>query len=158
MPMRTDVNTHEVYYQATWHQVDIMVSLLAKDWSVSRALIGADLNGADGWSLSWTPSGLTEDNLYFFRASGLDVSGLHGSEIFLLRYNCSQAYVAGDYDNDGQVGLPDLNYLISFIALGGPAPVGGAGRADANCDNSVNIADVVYYMNYLFGNAATPCY
>ena len=59
---------------------------------------------------------------------------------------------------DDQANVVDLNYLMQFITLDGPAPIGGAGRADANCDNHVNVADVVYYMNYLFNTAGPPCY
>lgn len=156
--MRTNLGTNEVYLNGNWQRVDLMVSLLAKTWVVSRSLMGADLNGGDGWSFSWTPSGLTEDSLYFFRANGRDAVGLTGSFTVLLRYNCSQSYTPGDFDNDGQASILDLSYLIAFLALDGPPPVGGAGRADCNCDNNVNIADVVYYMNYLFGNAGPPCY
>ena len=156
--IRANLDVSEVYFNGSWQHVDLMVSLLAYDWIVSRSLIGADMNGADGWSLSWVPTGLTEDNPYFFQASGRDAGGLYGSEVALLRYNCSQAYLPGDYDNNGHASILDLSYLIEFIALDGPAPVGGAGRADANCDNNVNVADVVYYMNFLFGSAAPPCY
>ncbi len=156
--MHNNLGLNEVYFNGTWQRVDLMVSLLAKTWVVSRALIGGDLNGADGWSFSWTPSGLTEGSLHFFRAKGRDSSGLSGATTVLLKYNCSQAYTPGDYDNDDQANIRDLNYLIEFIVLEGSPPVGGAGRADANCDNNVNVADVVYYMNYLFGNADPPCY
>ena len=63
----------------------------------------------------------------------------------------------GDYNNDGRANIADLNYLVAFITHAGPAPVGGSGRADANCDSRVNIGDVVYYVNYMFGTSATPC-
>lgn len=156
--MRTYLGTNQVHYNGNWQRVDLMVSLLAKDWAVSRSLIGADLNGTNGWSFSWTPTGLTEDNPYFFPAFGYDAGGLVGSWAVLLKYNCSQTYTPGDYDGDDQANVVDLNYLMQFITLDGPAPIGGAGRADANCDNHVNVADVVYYMNYLFDTAGPPCY
>lgn len=156
--MRTSLGTNQVHYNGNWQRVDLMVSLLAKDWAVSRSLIGADMNGADGWSFSWTPTGLTEENPYFFLAFGHDAGGLVGSWAVLLKYNCSQTYTPGDYDGDDQANVVDLNYLMQFITLDGPAPIGGAGRADANCDNHVNVADVVYYMNYLFNTAGPPCY
>lgn len=156
--MRTNLATNQVHYNGNWQSVDLMVSLLARDWAVSRSLIGADMNGADGWSFSWTPTGLTEENAYFFPAFGHDAGGLVGSWVVLLKYNCSQTYTPGDYDGDDQANVVDLNYLMRFITLDGPAPIGGAGRADANCDNHVNVADVVYYMNYLFNTAGPPCY
>ncbi|MFQ6008153.1 MAG: dockerin type I domain-containing protein, partial [Candidatus Zixiibacteriota bacterium] len=156
--MRNNLGINEIYFNGSWHRVDLMISLLAKTWVVSRILVGADLNGADGWSFTWNPTGLTEDSLYFFRATGHDNTGLTGSQTVLLRYNCSQTYVLGDYNNDGRADIGDLTYLIEFMTLSGPPPVGSAARADSNCDHNVNIADIVYYMNFLFGNADQPCY
>jgi hypothetical protein len=47
--------------------------------------------------------------------------------------------------------------LIEFITRDGQEPFGGAFRSDCNCDNAVNIADIIYYMNYLYGTASPPC-
>ncbi len=156
--MRQNLSINEVYFNGHWQRVDLAVTLWPADWVVSRSLVGADLNGVDGWSISWTPSGLIEDNPYFFLTQGRDAGGLRGFDMVLLRYDCSQTYTLGDYDDDDQATVADLTYLIEFIALDGPAPIGGAGRADANCDNNVNVADLVYYMNYLFGSTGPPCY
>jgi hypothetical protein len=156
--MRNNFGTNEILYNGNWQRVDLMVSLLAKTWNVSRTLIGADLNGNDGWTFTWTPSGITEDSIYFFRATGHDDAGLSGSQAVLLKYTCSQTYTVGDYNGDGFADIRDLNYLISYLALDGPPPVGGPIRADCNCDAYINIADIVYYMNYLFGNVSSPCY
>jgi hypothetical protein len=47
-------------------------------------------------------------------------------------------------------------HLINYLFIGGSAPdpiqVG-----DANLDGVVNIADVVYLVNYLFENGPVPC-
>ena len=66
--------------------------------------------------------------------------------------------MTGDFNNDGAADLGDLFLLTDFITRGGPPPAGGGARADANCDNYVNVTDVVYFMNYLFGNVGAPCY
>ena len=158
LPMRQFSGKGNVYINGTWQQVDMMVSLKADDWTVTRNSIGADLNGADGWAIHWTPSGLTENNHYFFLTYGNDASGLSGTSSILLHYTCAQEYLPGDYNDDGQVNILDLEYILNYVALGGPPPVGGAERADANCDNHINIADVVYYMNYIFGSSSQPCY
>ncbi|MFH1372698.1 MAG: dockerin type I repeat-containing protein [bacterium] len=158
MPMRAGLSTGELLYNGTWQRVDLLLSILGWPWDVSRQLLGADFVGADGWSYSWIPTGLAEDSLYFFIAGGHDVGGLAGFGTVLLKYNCSDSYVAGDYTQDDETNVVDLNLLIQFVAYGGEPPDGGAGRADANCDGIINIADVVYYMNFLFGNAGPPCY
>jgi len=144
--------------EGEWQSVDLMIAVSARQWSVNRTLIGTDFNDADGWSFDWTPSGFSDNDLVFVRAIGADRSGMSGESSVLLRYNCASTFVAGDYDNDGGATISDLSYLIEFLALGGPPPAGGVIRADANCDRTVNIADIVYYMNFLFGKVATPCH
>ncbi len=149
-PMRASFGSSELYVGGVWHRVDMMVSLLARDWAVSRIWIGADFNPSDGWSMNWTPSGLTEGTQQFVRAVGQDSLNTRGSSAILVRYTCATTYKKGDYNNDGAADIADLYVLIDAITRGGTPPVGGMARADANGDSSVNIADIVYYMNYLF--------
>ena len=37
-------------------------------------------------------------------------------------------------------------------------PVGGAGRADANCDGNIDISDVIFMVKYVFEGGIDPCY
>ncbi|MGH8015880.1 MAG: dockerin type I repeat-containing protein, partial [Candidatus Zixiibacteriota bacterium] len=157
-PVRDISGNSEIQISGTWHSVDIMISVFVTFWGVNRQFIGTDFNGGDGWSIGWTPSGLTEQFPVFFRAQGEDTGGLLGSSAILLRYDCANYFVKGDYNGDDALNLQDLVYMIDFCLNGGPPPVGGVGRADANCDNNVNITDAVYFMNYMFGSAGTPCY
>lgn len=156
--MREQAGYSEINTGGNWQTVDFMISILAKTWTVSRTMFGYDLDGSNGWSFSWVPYGITEDSLYFIRSSTKDATKITGYYTSLFRYNCLTNYEKGDYNNDDAVDIVDLMYLIEFIARGGPAPVGGAGRADANCDNYINITDIVYFMNYLFGSSDEPCY
>lgn len=158
LPMRTNVGFNQVFLNGSWQNVDMMVSLQPKNYVVSRVTVGADFSGADGWSLKWVPFNLNEDSLYYFTATGHDGSGHEVATTVLLRYVCQGLYVKGDYDGDQDATIADLVWLIDFLTAAGPAPVGGAERADANCDGFVNIADVVYYMNFTFGMADLPCY
>jgi len=155
--IRNQSGYSELYFNGRWHQVDLMVSMLARDWTVSRTMFGFDLNGADGWSYSWTPTGVYEDSLYFIHATTKDASNIRGYSTSLFQYNCTEDYVAGDYDDNGEIDIADLTYLINFIINEGPAPIGGAGRADSNCDNYINVSDIVYFMNYIFGSSDEPC-
>jgi hypothetical protein len=148
----------EILVSGVWHSVDIMISLLAKNLTVTRTLIGADANGGNGWSVNWTPSGLTNGNLYFFRARGVDMSNYSKTATILLQYDCANFFTVGDYNGDGNSNIADLTYLISYFGKKGPAPIGGVERADANCDNHVNIGDMIYFMNYLFGKVPAPCH
>jgi len=135
-----------------------MISLLAKNWTVSRTLIGADASSTNGWSINWTPANVTDGNLYFFRARGVDASNYSKTATIILQYDCSHFFTIGDYNGDGFANIADLQLLINYFGNKGPAPTGGVRRADANCDNYVNIADMIYYMNYLFGTVSAPCH
>ncbi|MBI5266894.1 MAG: hypothetical protein HY851_06640 [candidate division Zixibacteria bacterium] len=156
--IRNTVSGSELLVSGVWHTVDIMVSLLAKTWVPTRTLIGADASSANGWSINWTPANVTEGNLYFFRARGVDLTNYSKTATIMIQYDCSNFFTKGDYTGDGYANIVDLAYLISYFGNKGPAPSGGIYRADANCDNYVNIADMIYYMNYLFGKVAAPCH
>jgi len=156
--MRTSLGVNQVFLNGLWHDLDMMVSLQPKDFTVSRTTLGVDFSGADGWSFAWSPFNLEEDSLYFFRATGHDAAGHQDAATVLLRYVCAGFYQPGDYDGNGVADVADLVWLIDFLTAGGPPPVGGSERADANCDGYVNIADIVYYMNFAFGVADPPCH
>ncbi|HVP07663.1 MAG TPA: hypothetical protein VMS71_07470 [Candidatus Acidoferrum sp.] len=157
-PMRTNLGSNELSIGGVWHSVDIMVSLFAKTWNVTRVLASVDMNGADGWSITWTPVNLSEGNPYIFRAIGRDAGNYRGASTLIMRYKCLGVYRPGDFDNDGQTDIADLQILIDFITHGEPSPIGGAARADCNCDRLVNVADIIYYINFLFSASSAPCY
>ena len=92
------------------------------------------------------------------RSTAVDAGNLEGYNTVLLRYSCLGIFTPGDYDGSGLVDLADLSRLIAYLTNNGIPPVGGAGRADANCDGVINIGDVVYFMNYLMSMASAPCY
>jgi len=156
--MRTSLGVNQVFLGGSWRNVDMMVSLRPKNYTVTRTTMGADFSGADGWSFGWKPFNLAEDSLYFFRAAGHDAAAHVDAATVLLRYVCAGFYVPGDYDGNNQADIADLVWLIDFLTTAGPPPVGGTERADANCDGYVNIADIVYYMNFTFGVADPPCH
>lgn len=157
LPMQHGALGGELLYLGTWHPIDIMISVTAKTWSVTRTLCGTDLDGTNGWSLNLTTTSLLEDSLYFMRTSGKDLTNYRAVSTALWRYNCSQVYTKGDYNNDDLADVGDLLLLIDFIAKGGASIEGGAARADANCDNYVNMSDIVYFINYLFNGSSAPC-
>lgn len=157
VPMRTVGIASEMQISGIWHPVDIIISAFAKTWNVTRSLIGADMNSADGWSVTLSGTGITEGNRYFIRAIGRDDTSYRGAGVVLAQYSCTGVFIKGDYNNDGFTDLLDLQLLIEYVSRGGAAPIGGQIRADANCDNTINVADVIFFMNYLFGMAAEPC-
>ena len=147
-----------IKFDGVWKRLDLLISIGGRNWDVPRIYLGRDDDGSDGWAYLWSPGPLEQGNSYFLRVEGTDATGLTGGSSVYLEYDCSAFFVPGDYDNSGSANISDLSFLIAFLTSNGPAPIGGGWRADANCDNRLNITDIVYFMNFLFGSAAAPCH
>ncbi|MBD3257098.1 hypothetical protein GF377_01600 [candidate division GN15 bacterium] len=154
---RDRIGYSELAIGGVWHRVDLVITMHPDDWSPTRGLVGVDFVENDGWQVAWSGSNLAEGDVCFLRAVGRDDAFNRGSSAVVVENNCSLVHVKGDYNNDRTPDAADLFYLIDFITVGSPEPVGGPERADCNCDNAINIADIVYYMNFLFGHVAAPC-
>jgi hypothetical protein len=75
---------------------------------------------------------------------------LYGGEIVVL------AYLAGDANHDGTIGVADVIFLLNYLFRHGPAP-NPLEAGDANCQGAVDFGDVVYLLNYLFRGGPPPC-
>ncbi len=64
-------------------------------------------------------------------------------------------YMCGDPNHDWFVGWGDVSYIVNYIFYGGPAPQPLA-SGNVNCDQSVNVSDAVYLINY-FDDGSAPC-
>jgi hypothetical protein len=69
-------------------------------------------------------------------------------------------YVTIQFDPNGDVTVDpsDIFYLINYLFLSGPPPMGSAGllSGDANGDGVVDPADIFYAINYIFLNGPAP--
>lgn len=69
----------------------------------------------------------------------------------------------GDCDNNGEIDVTDVVYLIQYAFAGGPEPIGNqactsACRADLNCDGRLNLVDVSMLVQYVFHQPMpAPC-
>jgi len=158
LQLRHHLGSTQILYNATWHTIDIMISMNVKSWVPTWSSVGADFNSTDGWAVNWTSPPLVEDGLYFLRSSGTDATGYIGTSTIMVQYQCAGVYVPGDYNGDSVADINDLILLITFIVEQGPAPLGGPIRSDANGDRFSNVADIVFYMNFLFSGAESPAY
>jgi hypothetical protein len=63
-----------------------------------------------------------------------------------------------DPNNDGVIDAADVFYLINYLFLGGPAPIGPGGMpsGDANGDLVVDPADIFYVVHYVFDGGPAP--
>ncbi len=148
----------EIFYEGAWQPLEIAITMSVPGWNKELVNFGADFNRADGWSFNWTPPNLWQNYYYFIETKGFDQTGMSGFDVTMLQYDCTQFYAAGDFNNDGVADILDLDLLIVYFTTHGPPPIGGDARADTNCDGYLNITDIVYFANFIFGAAATPCY
>jgi hypothetical protein len=63
----------------------------------------------------------------------------------------------GDMNGNGIVNLSDILYLISYIYVEGPEPIGGAISADVDCDGYNNLADILYLIINVYKEGPDPC-
>jgi len=147
----------EVYYDGAWHTLDIAFTVVANDISITRDYIGSGSQSGNEWSYNWTSSDMIEDSAYFISATAADGSGRNELATTFVLNKC-ELYEKGDYDGDGNINIADVIYLQNYILKNGPAPIGGDGRADANCDGDIDIGDIGYIMLYVFGAGPEPCY
>lgn len=77
-----------------------------------------------------------------------------GSNYVTLKY---VQFLRGDVDDDGEVNLVDVVFLIEYVLRSGPPPVLILQVGDVNCDGDVNTIDLVYLVNYLFKDGPAPC-
>ncbi len=157
--MRNIGDGSQVLYDGSWYGLDIAIAVVANNHNNSRVEIGEASMSISNWVFNWDSStSLSDDSLYYITAIGTDVT--HHKEISttLIRYHCNLNRVEGDYDGNGSSNSLDILYLINYIYQGGSAPIGGAHRADANCDNQIDIGDVIFMVKYVFGSGSLPCY
>jgi len=97
------------------------------------------------WSLNdpdWTP-----------QANMLDFC-LYGDPA-LAREGISP-YICGDCNDDENIDIGDVIYLINYLYKNGSAPNPWQ-AGDVNISGVVDIGDVVYLINYMFKNGLPPC-
>jgi len=63
-----------------------------------------------------------------------------------------------DANGDGVVDPSDIFYLVNYLFMNGPAPMGAAGlmSGDANGDGVVDPSDIFFTVNYLFDGGSAP--
>jgi hypothetical protein len=101
---------------------------------------------------------LLPDTLVFVNVSGTLAQG--DTLIKAKRFLPGRPFIFGgvkygDANNDNNISVADVVYLISYLFKGGQPPNPQI-EGDANGDGQVSVADVVYLIGYLFKGGAPP--
>lgn len=85
------------------------------------------------------------------------VQSTRANDLSSIGLEIYEPYRRGDPNNDGEVTIVDVVYLINYLFRSGPEPTPYVFVADINCDDSVDLIDIVYLINYLFKSGPKPC-
>jgi hypothetical protein len=155
--MKNVTGGSQVYFQNSWHDLDMIITVRGYSHTVARDLIGMDDDPSNGLSFNWSSGTMNSDSLYYITATTTDATGRIGMTSNLVRYYC-KGYVKGDYNDDGTLNIGDVLLLINYIYRQGAAPAGGTYRADANCNGTIDMSDVIIVIRYLYLHGTEPCY
>jgi len=68
---------------------------------------------------------------------------------------CIRDFICGDANNDDNVNILDIVYIINYIYKNGPDPI-PPDAAEVDGQPGTNILDIVYLINYLYKNGPDP--
>ncbi len=111
-------------------------------------------------SFTLDPAGFSFDPLFCDTAAG-DYGVAANSQCAQHEYcdhiigafgiGCTDVLICGDVDNDGEVSILDVIFLVDYKFRGGPAPA-HMEMADVNSDGVVNILDIMDLIEFKFKN------
>jgi len=155
--MKNTITGAQVFYRNSWHDLDNIITVMGYSFTPSREPVGSDISPDGGWSIELPAAGLVSDSLYYITATSADATGRSGITSSLVRYKC-QEYAKGDFNGDGLVNIGDIILLSNYIYRKGPAPAGGAYRADVDCNGQIDISDVILVIRFFFLDGTPPCH
>jgi len=105
------------------------------------------ITGING--MSYTVKNLTEAGSYYYRVKALYTDGTqsgwsNSQRVTLLGH----AFIPGDVNADGEVGIADVNAVIDIILTGNDV----SGLGDVNRDGEINIADINAVIDIVLAN------
>ena len=108
-----------------------------------------------GW-LVWTPAvGDTGLHSVTIVASDMESETTDLLEIMVYYVEDCCLGIRGNIDNEGEINVSDLTYLVSFLFQGGADPACSE-EADVDASGAVNVSDLTYLVAYLFQGGPEP--
>ncbi len=130
------------------------------DWVLAKT-IGPAENASGDWLVHNFMTGdfVSPSNQMKIRFEVADTDGSSWVEaaiddVHVIYYDCP-TYTCGDLNDDGNVNILDIVYLINNKYKGGPDPVPLV-SADVNHDGLINILDIVHLINFKYKSGPDP--
>jgi len=98
--------------------------------------------------------GLEGDMTYFWRVRAHNAIGW-GDWSGVYSFTTAITYICGDCNNDGNIDILDISFMIAYLYLSGPPPT-FEDAADVNNDGIINMVDVTVLVEFLYNSGADP--
>ena len=92
---------------------------------------------------------------YWYRLTATDAEAQESRLSELALVSVANEFIKGDANDDGDINILDLTYMVDYIFRSGPAPAPFL-AGDANCDDNSNILDLTYLVDYIFRGGPIP--
>ncbi len=96
---------------------------------------------------------LDPDTSYYWRTRAFDLAGNQSDfqpDPFMF-----SMFILGDVNDDEEIDISDVIYLVNYLFLGGSEPLPYQ-AGDVNHDDNIDTGDLIYLINYLFIGGSPP--
>ena len=114
------------------------------------------------WSQEYTSAGIwwqNDPSITIEPLGNVYVAGLGNKNYgdFVVVKYVQFWYSRGDMNQDENINIVDVVYLLNYLFKSGPAPVPYLSLGDADGDADIDISDILYLIDYIFKRGPKPC-
>jgi hypothetical protein len=132
-----------IEWEAFWYEPD----------SLQPPINPPSFDGGNPGLFSWAPTA-TETGTWIAQFTATDACGAAYTRDISIEVG---TLYCGDCNNDGEINLADVVYLIADLFKDGPPP-DPICKGDGNCSGVRDVGDIVVLINYLFKYGLAPCF